>query len=283
MSLTHKSFDEYRKAVAPRLDEEIAARRDTECEIVLAHAFLLFSYVIEDMQSKATKDRAILDTIGIMLVELQDVLRGVVHGMGAVSPVVLGSLLRVAFEVRCNFEFITSRAEPARYADRYSRFGRVSELAHDEQLPPDQRRVKPETRAEIVAECGEWIRIKTGGGLHFDHDWNAEKEFSNLKKRALAIGLADDYLKVYGATSQYVHGTMLLWNGYRGPDGKVGPLGSTAPCRRMALLAVYHCMHTLRTAAEFFGLPFDEAEYLHWRVQWVASSEQQNAATCMIG
>ncbi len=158
--------------------------------------------------------------------------------MNVVSNVVLGSLLRVAFEVRCNFEFIASRAEPARYADRYRRFGRVSELAHEEQLPPDQRRVAPETRAEILATCREWVSVKSDGELRFGRDWVAEKEFSNLKKRAVAVGLIDDYLKVYGATSQYVHGTMLLWNGSQGPDGKVGPIGNTAPCRHTALLAV---------------------------------------------
>jgi hypothetical protein len=219
MSLRYKTFDEYRNAVAPHLDAMIAARRDPECEDVLAHAFLLFSFVIEDMQAKATKNKEILNQIGIMLVELQDVLRGVVHGMNVVSPVVIAALLRVAFEVRCNLQFIFSRPDPGLFADRYRRFARVSELAYDESLAPEQRLIKPQTRQDILKACAEWITVKPNGELHFGHNWTHQKEFRSVKQRAEALGLASDYRAAYAATSQYVHGTALLWNGYRGPDG----------------------------------------------------------------
>lgn len=277
MSLTYKTFDEYRNAIAPHLDAVIASRRDPECELVVAHAFLLFSFVIEDMQAKATKNKEILDKIGIMLVELQDVLRGLVHGMNVVSPVVLGALLRVSFEVRCNFQFIVTRSDPALFADRYKRYGRVSELEHDLSLPPEERIVKPGTREDILKTCAEWITTKANGDLRFGHDWTLQNEFSSLKKRADALGLASDYLKVYGATSQFVHGTALLWNGYRGPDGTVGPIGTTGQCRWMAMLAAMHCMNVVQDAASFFGFECDQREYDLWCAAWLrlANSAQK--------
>lgn len=277
MSLTHKTFDDYRNAIVGHLDNVIASRKDPECELVLAHAFLLYSFVIEDMQAKSKKNREILDKTGIMLVELQDVLRGIVHGMDAVSPVVLATLLRVSFEIRCNLRFIMTRRDPALYADRYRRFARLSELAYDDSLPAEKRLLKAETRADIVKTCGEWITTKPDGDLHFGHNWTAEKQFGSLKKRAEILGFADEYRASYSATSQYVHGTALLFNAYRGPDGAIGPIGNTAPCRRMALLAARHGMRAMREAARFFGLPLNFREYKVWLAAWLRVAKKAGA------
>jgi hypothetical protein len=262
MSSTH-DFDDYRNTIAPHLDAMIAARQDPACEHVLGHAFLLYSFVIEDMQAKARRNQEILDNIGIMLVELQDVLRGVVHGMNVVSPV-----------VRCNLQFILLRPNPRLFADRYRRFARVSELAHDESLPPQKRRIRPEVREDILKKCGEWISVKPNGDLHFSWNWTSEKRFKTLKQRAEALGLGSDYAGNYAAMSQFVHGTALLRNGYRGPDGNIGPIGETAQCRRFALMAAMHCMRSAVLVARFFRFPWSSREYAIWRVGWLRLAEK---------
>lgn len=271
MSLTHKTFREFAEHVSANLDQYIATRRDRALEDALWHGFLLYSYVVEDCQPKATKNRKVLDKTGIMLIEGQDVLRGIVHGMAAVSPVVLATMLRVAIELRCNYRFIMSRPDPLTYADRYFRFGRVITLAHDEEGKAGGDVLTREDREAILASSPEWlVKSKDGtlatrkdGRLRINLNWTADPQFDSLKKIAAEVGLANDYRTAYGATSQAVHGSALVTNLYRDADG-IHPVGVTAPCKRLAALGAFQCMRLVGEAADFFGIPFDDGEYAAW-------------------
>lgn len=263
MSLHHKTFDEYRNAVAPHLDEVIGSRRDPECEFALAHAFLLFSFTIEDLKEKATTNTKILDDVGIMFVEMQDVLRGIVHGMNILSPATLAALLRIAFEIRCNLKFIYSSLSPSVYADRYRRFRAASILYNEQANHPGQPMLTAERRQELLRESDEWIRSVTPDGwFDFSTNWTAEKELRSLKKRAARAGLESQYEGSYAATSQFVHGTALAAQGYVGGDGRINAIGHTEMCRRFAVLGALNCLHAAVEGVRFFGWPFDAPEFV---------------------
>lgn len=262
LSLHHKSFEEYRNAVAPHLDEVIGSRRDPECEFALAHAFLLFSFTIEDLKEKATTNAKILDDVAITFIEMQDVLRGIVHGVTILSPATLAALLRIAFEIRCNLKFIYSSLSPSVYADRYRRFRSASILYNEQANHPGQPMLTPERRQELLRESDEWIRSVTPDGrFEFSTNWTAERELKSLKKRAARAGLEPQYEGSYAVTSQFVHGTALAAQGYLGGDGTINAIGQTETCRRFAVLGAMNCLHAALEGVRFFGWPFDAPEF----------------------
>lgn len=260
MSLTHRNHVEYAAAVAPRLQKFIDGQRDRKFELALGGAFSLYSFITEDFRAKATANLEIYDCIGVMMVEVQDAFRGILHGQASLSPVTLAALTRVALEVRFNLEFIVSRDDPAVWADRYKRYGQVSTLAHDVGKPSDQRRLSEEEVARIRRACGEWVRERPEGGLKFNFNWTADSRFDSLKKIAAAVGLTPDYESTYSVTSNYVHGTYLLINAYHGPQG-IGPVGGVGKCKQMAFLGANHCLSTMKAACAFFGVPLDDLVY----------------------
>ena len=152
------SYEEYRKVATQFVDEALSSRRDRECESALNDAFLLYSFTIEDMKQKATTNAQILNDVAITFITLQDVLRGTVHAMSILSPATVATLLRTAFEIRCNLKFIYTSLAPAIYAERFRRFRSASILYNEQHNHPTEAKVSTARRQELLRESDEWIR-----------------------------------------------------------------------------------------------------------------------------
>jgi hypothetical protein len=246
--------------------------RDKPFEVALAHALFLFAYVFEDFKAKATKNVEVFDDIAVMLIEMLDVVRALVHGYGELSPVTLGVLTRVSLELRCNLKFVFTRADPAMYADRFKRFGEFQTVRDDLMKALDNGVLTSNERHALARLFSEWLDKKgrPRNGMNFTGD----EQFKSVRRVAKEVGLADDYDKAYTTFSLYVHGSALLVRSYADSDGKIGPLGDPARCKSMALVAVTYCMETLRDTALFFGVPWDPSEFDAWQERIVAASPE---------
>jgi hypothetical protein len=49
----------------------------------------------------------------------------------------------------------------------------------------------------------------------------------------------------------------------------MGALSNLGLCSQPSMLAAAQCVHMLRDAATFFGVPPFEDDYLAWQVKWV--------------
>lgn len=274
MSQTFKDHFEYAQQLSGVLDAALAKQRDVKFEAALGEAYFLFSFVMLDFQSKATLHADLFELLGIMLVELEDVLRGILHGQSVLSPVILATLCRVALEVRCNLRFIFSRKDPALYAGRYFKYS----LAERGTFPDTTlgSAISKEEREWIVASCPEWFGAD--GKKKSRLTWTAEADFNSIKKVAIEVGHHQDYETVYALTSKYVHGSATLIGPYGGPDGEIGPLGQPSQCKQMAYLAVNYCMESLRDATKFFGVPLDAAAFSQWQERLAAASPELEPA-----
>ena len=261
MSLKHRTHVEYGRDIGPRLTQFIQSQRDSEFEAALGDAFSFYSFIFEDFRAEADRHQDIFDKIGVMLVELQDVFRGLLLGQAALSPVVLAALTRVALEVRINLKLILSREAPGEWADRYMRFASVSTLAHDNGKPQGERRLRQAEVEKTLRECAEWVQKREDGSVTFNFNWTADKRFDSVKRIAGEVGLLSDYENTYAVTSEYVHGTYLLMNAYRGPEG-VRSVGQLPACKMMTFLGMSHCMYALHDAAQFFGVPLDDETFV---------------------
>src|SRR3954464_9893150 len=126
----HKNYHDYANELAPRLDRHIDQLRDRVFEGLLGEAVMLFSFTLENMESKAQRHGDILTMIGVIPVAMNDVLRGLQAGQANLSPMTVAALTRIALELRAYVLFIISRKDPKLYADRYSRFRDVETLLH---------------------------------------------------------------------------------------------------------------------------------------------------------
>ena len=79
MSQKFKDHFEYARQLALLLDAALAKQRDGKFETALGEAYFLFSFLMLDFQGKATLHADLFEILGIMLVELEDVLRGILH------------------------------------------------------------------------------------------------------------------------------------------------------------------------------------------------------------
>ncbi|WP_161606749.1 DUF5677 domain-containing protein [Myxococcus xanthus] len=255
----------YWKKVAPRLDAHLEGKRNRGVEDLVAHSFAFYSFVQEEFSENATRNQNLLKHMGIMLVHVQDVVRGLMVAQAQLSPVVSAALLRIALEVRCNQLFII-RNDSAKYADRFARYAGVERLLRDEYAPPGAaKHLSPAEEQQIRVACAEWFNSK--GKVRVKH-WTAEEEFKSLKSLADSVGLADEYLTVYGIGSKFVHGSSLLENLYSS-GGAIGALANPGLCSKLSMLGVSNCIHMIREAAEFFGVPFPMDEHMQWQARWM--------------
>ena len=268
MTKSYKDHVEYAKDLFPTLDAALSKQRDLKFEAALGEAFALFGFVMLEFETKATSHVELFEFVGIMLIELEDVLRGLFHGQHALSPVTLATLTRVAMELRCKLKFIFSRADPAAYADRYFRHTMIELLVKDERQ--GGRLLSKEQREAFINTCQDWITVKNGK-RKYSFNWNADPAFNSVARIASEVGLAADYDAAYSMTSSYVHGSAALIGLYGDVDGNVGSLGRPLECKQMAYLAVNYCMENLRDASKFFGVPLDIAAFSRWQERLVAA------------
>lgn len=260
----HLDVAAYWKDVAPRLAAHIESQRNRDVEDFIAHSFALYSFVQEDFAAEATQNQSLLKHMGIMLVHVHDVLRGLMVAQAHLSPVTSAALLRIALEVRCNQLFIIKSPDPAKFADRFSRYADIERLLREEYAPPGTPSLlSPAEEQRIRTTCTEWFKGK--GRVQVKH-WTAEEKFRSLKSLADAVGLSDEYLKVYNIGSKFVHGSVLLENVYS-RSGRMGALSNPVLSSQLSLLAASHCVHIIREAAAFFGVPLSDDDYLAWQVK----------------
>ena len=106
------------------------------------------------VRAKVTKKQEHVDQLAAPLILTQDILRGLIAGERELSPVTLAALARIALEVHVNLRFITKGPDPAKYADRYSRYGEVEKLIHDRRRGPSEPfMVSPALEAAIRSKC----------------------------------------------------------------------------------------------------------------------------------
>jgi hypothetical protein len=260
----HLDVAAYWKDVAPRLDAHINGQRNRDVEDFVAYSLALYSFVQENFVAEATQNQSLLKHTGIMLVHVHDVLRGLTVAQVHLSPVTSAALLRIALEVRCNQLFIIKSPDPAKYADRFERYAGIERLLREEYAPPGTPSLlSPAEEQRIRTTCTEWFNNK--GKVQVKH-WTAEEKFKSLKSLADAVGLSDEYLKVYAIGSKFVHGSSLLENLYS-RNGRMGALSNPRLCSQLSTLAASHGVHMIREAAAFFGVPSFDDDYLVWQAK----------------
>jgi len=276
MSLKHKTHHDYAADVGPKLQQFIEQQRDRPFENVLGEAFMLFSWVMEDFEAKTktTQQKEMFKKLGIILIEMQDALRGLHAGQVDLSAVTVAALARIIFELRCNLRFIFTRKDPALYADRFNRFAGIEKLVHDDRKLAGQRMLSPAERDRIQKDCPEWIKRKKSGEIRYDLNWTADPQFDSFKKIAEAAGLLTEWEIMYDVTSKFVHGSPLLVNGYRSPNGHVGPIGRPDHVKQTSAIGAKWAIDALMDAARFFGVPFERFTQAQWWARLIAASKE---------
>jgi hypothetical protein len=264
VSLKHKDHAEYNRDVGPRPGAFIQQQRDRAFEDVLGEAFMLFSWVMEDFKQKAKQHTDLFDKVGIILIEMQDALRGLQVAHASLSPATLAALTRIIMELRWNLRLILKSKNPALYADRFVRFGEIEKLIQDEKKPDDAKLLSPAQRERITKLCPEWIKTKKNGSTRYDTNWTCDNEFDSVGKIAKATGCEDEYDVMYAVTSKYMHGSPLLLNTYAWPDGHIKPIGHPERCKSLAAMCAKWALDTLMDAATFFGVPFEKFTQALW-------------------
>jgi uncharacterized protein DUF5677 len=275
LSLRHRNYQEYAADIGTKLNQFLEQQRDRVFEAVLWDAIMLFAFTLQDVEAKAKRHVPILQKVGIMLVALNDTLRGILIAQAKLCPMALATLARVAVEVRANLTFIATSEDPALYADRYERYAQVEKLNHDQRRSNLQ--LSTAEGEDVAARCAQWIKGKDPDG-HFKLllTWTADPRFKKLRQIAVAVGMQDDYDKLYDVTSKYVHGSRLMVHGYTWPDG-YRALGEPKRCKQMASLACLSCMRALRTACAFFQVPLDPDSYGSWLERFLQVCEDINS------
>ena len=150
----HADHLKYWADVDPRLSAFVRSQFDKPLDQALLEALALYSFVTEDFKAKVTKKQEHVDQLAAPLILTQDILRGLIAGERELSPVTLAALARIALEVHVNLRFITKGPDPAKYADRYSRYGEVEKLIHDRRRGPSEPfMVSPALEAAIRSKC----------------------------------------------------------------------------------------------------------------------------------
>lgn len=271
MSLNDKNHLEYAQRVGPLLDQFVNQQRDLPVEAVLVEGFFLASFVMEDFKAKATKNAELFDKLGIQLITMQDALRMLHVAVAGLSTVTVATLTRVVLEQRAKLKFIFTREDPALYADRFERFGQVERLIHDSTKEDGAKMISPAELERIGKLCPEWIVTKENKKKRrpvvngFWSNWTADERYTSIRAVAEAAGMLDEYETTYAMTSKFVHGSSLLENLYRGPQGNIGPVGQPVHCKRMAFLAVKNALDAVKEAAQFFGVPWNDDHCAEWK------------------
>jgi hypothetical protein len=265
---------EYATDVGPRLNAHIHRHRDAAFEAALQDGFMLYSFTFEDFLGRAEQNQDAYGHLAMILVSTQDAFRGLIGGHINLSAMTVAVLTRVILELRCHLTFITTRSEPTVWAERFARFGRFQKLVHDQRLPPEERRLTAEERAQLSTDCAEWICPTNKGSRFANNWWEWEPTLRRKSLRFIASesGLSNEYQKVYSSTSLFVHGSPRIRTSYEDANGNVAAIAIPAKLKPITHLGAAYAMSTLRTACDFFGVVFDRAEEIGWRERMMAAN-----------
>ncbi len=274
----HTDVNTYWAAIAPELRRHIDGHRLPEVENTLMHGLALFSFAQEGMSSSISKNHECFRNTSIMLVLMQDILRGLWAAQTELSPVATAALFRTAFELRCNFLFISTHTDPQKFASRYARYRHIERILHEEHRPaPGESILSENEERQIRRLCPEWFGPNGQGRVRVAH-WTAEKDLKSLKTLAQQVGLQTQYHMMYSLGSKFIHGSSLLENIYSGHGG-IGAVANLTTCSEMSLLAIDSCMDFLSDVQSFYGLPRLETEHERWRRTWLAAQNSLSNKT----
>ncbi|MEW5739174.1 MAG: DUF5677 domain-containing protein [Myxococcota bacterium] len=256
----HPDATSYRADVGPRLFKFIESKADSKVENTILHALAVFSFAVEHLAEDATRHQDVLKKTGVLLVLMQDALRGLLGAQRVLSPVTSACLARNILETYCNLRFIYRSDEPAKWADRFARFEAVEKVLHENHRPPGEPSLlSTGERERILREAPEWFGNK---GKVVPH-WTADMDLKSLKTMAGRVGLADVHHRLYFIGSKFMHGSPLLANAYSGA-GQLGALGNTDMCSQLSLLATGLAIRAIEETVEFYGGPNIDEDLLQW-------------------
>lgn len=136
---TYASPRDYWKGVGPRLRAHLESQRDRKFEAALTEGVARFSFAVAGFSKRAARNQELLPKVTGLLVVNHDVVLSVLPAYVHLSPATLAALARIAFEAHVNFSFIAASDDPAKWADRYFRFGEVEKLLRaGADLPGDE-------------------------------------------------------------------------------------------------------------------------------------------------
>lgn len=249
----------YWKGVAPRFDAFLQANENPLVRRYLLNSFAIFSFVIEDFDNKTAKHSDLRPKLSVFLVEIHDLVRGVIanHAHMTLSPLAL--ILRTAFEIQVHFRFIVKSPDPAKWADLYDRYQEVEQLLGAKSSPgiPDPTEADFE---RVATRNPEWFKH----GTHTPMDginWTADKRL-NLREMAKVphVNLEEEYKSLYKTNSKFTHASPLIRNMYR-KGGSLRSVPDRKQSDQLAMLAATTCLKILEEACEFFGANFPKYDY----------------------
>jgi hypothetical protein len=205
-----------------------------------------------------------------MLVETQDLLRGIVACHRAMTLAPLALLVRTSFEIHCNLRYVIRSSDPARMADLFDRFGKVEKITgmKASAATPDP---SPADWDNLKRECPEWFDSKTGKIVDQPH-WTTEK--TNLRKMASSPGidLESDYVALYKTTSKFTHASPLVANMYRKANG-LQCIPSSEQNSQFGLLGAHNCLKILEEFIDFFGVPWPKIEVMEMNIDCLCAED----------
>lgn len=256
MSTRHKDHESYWNDVYPRLAQHLATETKQEIKDIIFTCNAFYGFLTEDVGQKVREHKNIHPRLDLFLVFAFDQLRAalVLYENLNLSPLAISA--RASFENLASIKFITSNADPAKFASLYERYKDIVRLkAHSlsDNLGPI-----PQAEIERIKQvCPEWF--KSDGTLKKKPHWTAidGMSFEQLVEKIKM----EEYYSLYRTTSNFVHASPITQNMYKGPKG-LGAISDERRARQFALLICLFTLDTLKEYVVFFGVEFDQNYFL---------------------
>lgn len=252
--MSGESVADYGKRLRPSLAAFVSSERKPEVEEHLEEMFWLYSYVVEDFETKISRNKELCRSFFPMMVEIQDLMRGALVCQQNNLLASASLTLRTVFEIYVNAKFIFESSDPMKYLQRLIDFATCEELL-GHKLSPALKSPPKEVEADFAKRHPYWATKDQK--LKDSPIWNGEGK--SLKTLCEDLKLGELYFRLYKPTSKFVHGSPVVRNLYR----KGNAMGAIAPqpqTMRMTLLTADLVHKFLKDSCAFFGVPLPAAE-----------------------
>lgn len=267
MTKKHSNWESYWKDIQPRLNHFVTNERLADVEKYLSSSLGFFSFVTEDLETKVTKNQDLITVTFPLIVELQDILRGVFLSQSNLLVSTSAFQLRAAFEIRCNLKYIFLHADPKMVATRLSNYFRYEQIVGS-RLSPNLKYEGIAVERSFALEHPYWA--KPDGLLKDNTTWNGEG--MDLKKICDEIGLSAEFFTNFKITSKFIHGSPIVKNLYTSEKG-IHCIASSRNVAFFTLMCALHIGRCLKEYCNFFGIEFSEIEYLEIELMLLAAQK----------